>query len=363
MKNYLKTKSLSESHGAFGKAGGAGLVALCLSAGLALSGCGGSAAVSDGAAEDSSGTVVDDSSSSDSSSSSGDAFSVDITNAIFTEISGDCADYDNSLEASVTDIQRGLGFDAAVTISSDSDSCTLVSNSIPNHDFNDATAHFANNVAEVSQSFNIPRNPSSASSTTSLSQRLVNGVMLNGVILDLLSAGCYNPSSPMADADGNTAIGCPDTSDWLLDPLGTDSKFGADAHNAHTQPGGLYHYHGNPNAMFDSNPGPNGSPVIGFAADGFPIYGSYFLDPDTGTVRKAVSGYTLKTGSRGTKSTSNPGGSYDGTYIDDWEFTNTGDLDACNGMTVDGQYGYYVTDAYPWVLNCFRGAPDSSFYK
>ena len=50
-------------------------------------------------------------------------------------------------------------------------------------------------------------------------------------------------------------------------------------------------------------------------------------------------------------------------YIDDWVFKGTGDLDACNGMTVDGQYGYYVTDTYPWILACLRGTPDPSFYK
>jgi len=187
--------------------------------------------------------------------------------------------------------------------------------------------------------------------------------MLNGVVLDLLSAGCYNPNSQQADSSGNTAIGCNENDDWLLDPLGADNNFGTDLHNAHTQPDGTYHYHGNPNAMFDDNPGSNGSPVIGFAADGFPIYGSYFLDPDSDSVRKAVSGYTLKAGSRGTQSATNPGGSYDGSYIDDYEFTNTGDLDSCNGMTLDGQYGYYVTDGYPWVMGCISGTPDDSFSK
>ena len=44
-------------------------------------------------------------------------------------------------------------------------------------------------------------------------------------------------------------------------------------------------------------------------------------------------------------------------------FTGNGDLDECNGMTVDGDYGYYVTDAYPWVLNCLIGDPDPSFDK
>lgn len=186
--------------------------------------------------------------------------------------------------------------------------------------------------------------------------------MLNGVPLDLLSAGCYQPENQMADADGNVQIGCTEQDGWLLDPLGTESGFGTDRHNAHTQPNGLYHYHGNPQAMFDDNPGPNGSPVIGFAADGFPVYGSYFLDADSGAVRKAISGYELRNGIR-PSSASDPGGSYDGTYRDDWEYLNSGDLDACNGMTIDGQYGYYVTDKYPWVMGCLSGTQDSSFRK
>ena len=81
---------------------------------------------------------------------------------------------------------------------------------------------------------------------------------------------------------------------------------------------------------------------IGYALDGFPIYGSYFLDPETGEVRKAISGYTLKEGERVEVDGLNPGGEYDGNYVQDWEFTDAGDLDECNGMTVDGQYGYYA---------------------
>lgn len=291
------------------------------------------------------------------------AGAVDIANAIFSERSGDCADYANDYEAAIMDIQRSLDFDAAVTISADDSECTLSSDGIPNHDFNDDSANFATDVAEVERTFTIPRNPViAAAASTVLSQRNFDAVMLNGVVLDLLSAGCYKPDDPMADADGNTAIGCTVEDGWLLDPLGTDHKFGADANNAHTQPDGTYHYHGSPNAMFDDNPGPDGSPVIGFAADGFPIYGSYFLDPDSGAVRKALSGYTLKTGGR-PSSEEDPGGAYDGSYIDDYEFTDAGDLDECNGMIIDGQYGYYVTDSYPWVIGCLAGTTDSSFDK
>ena len=284
----------------------------------------------------------------------------DITDRIFTERSADCETYAGEYSANVMDIQRGLGFVADVSVTSTASQCVLSSNSIPNHDFNDESAQFGTNVAEVERSFTIPRDPSIAGTSTQLQQSRFDAVMLNGIVVDLLSAGCYNPGNPMADADGNVVIGCRDTDPWLLDPLGTDHRFGADAHNAHAQPDGTYHYHGSPMAMFDDNPGSNGSPVIGFAADGFPIYGTYFLDG--AQVRKALSGYSLKSGTR-PGGQNNPGGTYDGTYNNDYEFTGAGDLDECNGMTVGGQYGCYVTEAYPWMIKCHSGTPDGSFDK
>jgi len=287
---------------------------------------------------------------------------IDITDAIFDERSADCAAYDNSYIASVLDEKRSLAFDMDVVITAGNTSCTLVSNSIPNHNFNDATASFATDVSENSKNFTITRTPALAASTTALSGGIYDAVMLNGVVVDIQSAGCYSPNSQGADADGNVAIGCNGAIDWSLDPVSPLTSFGEDAHNAHTQPDGTYHYHGNPNAMFDSNPGPDGSPVVGFAADGFPIYGSYFNDG--GTVRLAVSSYKLIAGSRGTKTDENPGGNYDGMYTQDYEYIeDLGDLDACNGMTVDGQYGYYVVDYYPWMIKCLSGTVDSSFSK
>jgi len=59
-----------------------------------------------------------------------------------------------------------------------------------------------------------------------------------------------------------------------------------------------------------------------------------------------------------------PGGSYDGQYRQDYEYVEgLGDLDECNGMTYNGQYGYYVTETFPWVMACFKGAPHTSFKK
>ena len=32
-------------------------------------------------------------------------------------------------------------------------------------------------------------------------------------------------------------------------------------------------------------------------------------------------------------------------------------------MSVGGQYGYYATDSYPWVIKCLMGTPDDSFVQ
>ena len=59
-----------------------------------------------------------------------------------------------------------------------------------------------------------------------------------------------------------------------------------------------------------------------------------------------------------------PGGEYDGTYRDDYQYeAGSGDLDECNGMMWKGSYGYYVINEFPWVMNCYKGTPDSSFDK
>ncbi|MFL2699948.1 MAG: YHYH protein [Gammaproteobacteria bacterium] len=288
---------------------------------------------------------------------------IDITNDIFSNRSSDCADYDENYRSSVRDLTRVIDFEGYLDIEASEEYCDIYSDNIPNHDFNDSSANFAHNAIEVERVFRVKRFPEQASQNTEIRRNTWDALMLNGVVVDLKSAGCYSPSSPNANADGNIAAGCGQSAQWNLVPLEYTSMFGVDLHNAHVQGDGTYHYHGNPNAMFDDNPSGDGSPFIGFAADGFPIYGTYILDDTTGLYRKVISGYSLKEGSRGTQSNTNPGGAYTGIYEEDWEWTDAGDLDECNGMTYKGQYGYYVTDRYPYIINCFKGTIDSSFSK
>ncbi|MEM7075917.1 MAG: YHYH protein [Pseudomonadota bacterium] len=285
----------------------------------------------------------------------------DITNAILSNRSGDCADYAGRYTAFVEDISRQMRFEAEVVVTATLDACTIEANGIPNHDFNGPTARFANQVRALPITFRISRLPAQTDAPERLAQRSYDAILLNGAPVDLLSAGCYRPEGPRADENGNVLAGCRDTDPWLLDPPAYDDHFGVDLHNAHAQPDGRYHYHANPNALFLDHDQTVPSPVIGFAADGFPVFGTFFED-ETGTVRAAISGYVLKTEPRPAPP-DGPGGMPDGTYLEDYTFAGTGDLDACNGMTVNGQYGYYVTTTYPWVLNCFAGTPDPSFVK
>jgi hypothetical protein len=296
----------------------------------------------------------------DTSTGGGSASGNDITDAVFDRTSAACPDYAGTYTSAVRDVGTDRSFAGLLTIAVSGSDCAFSSNSIPNHDFNDGPTAFVNIAAEVSESFNVPGNPMAAATSTPLALEYDNAIMLNGAKLDLLAAACYGVGN---EPLGQEKIGCNDSATpWRYDPMFAGNNFGTDTHNAHTQPDGAYHYHGSPLAMFDTT-GAAASPVIGFAADGFPIFGTTI--DDGGTVRKVVSGYALKAGARTTMAGEGalPPGDYDGAFRDDYEFTGAGDLDECNGMMRDGSYGYYVTDAYPWVLGCFSATPDESFRK
>ncbi|PKI17335.1 YHYH protein [Colwellia sp. 12G3] len=278
---------------------------------------------------------------------------IDITNAILASKSQNCADYIEQFTSTVNDVNKGKVFYGDLVISQVGDKCIFQTNAIPNHDFNDGGSAFPNDVTEQNDLFEITTSPAISISSTPISLQVDNALMLNGVKVDLLAAGCYGI--------GNGKIGCNDMAQaWRYDPMHEANGFAVDSHNAHAQPDGTYHYHGSPLALFDDTDNQE-SPVVGFAADGFPIFGSNF--DDEGTIRPAQSSYRLKSGNR-PSGEGEPGGSYDGTYRDDYEYVEgLGDLDECNGMTKNSAYGYYITLSYPYVLACFSGTPDSSFTK
>lgn len=180
------------------------------------------------------------------------------------------------------------------------------------------------------------------------------GVSINGVKYDPSSAEYFENTS---DASNNI--------EWHVEARYIFSaNFGNNG--GHLNPFGDYHYHDVPADYFKDSLGIDGSahsPIVGYAADGFPIYYKYVYSDalDTLSVIEAFnSGYTLKSGTRPGDGVSAPDGSYTGLYYEDYEY-NASELDSCNGrygFTPDYPYGtyYYVlTDSYPYIPRCFKG--------
>jgi len=151
-----------------------------------------------------------------------------------------------------------------------------------------------NSIATHTVSYSLPANPVAAAASSCLPMGMI-GVALDGI-----------PIFNGLDAGGRDAV----------------AHEAQDHCGGHPQQSGVYHYH----SISDCLPGAHTSDLIGYANDGFGIYGP--IDS---------SGH---------------------------ELTNA-DLDACHGTTSpvlwDGQtvsmYHYVATRAYPYTIGCFRGSP------
>jgi hypothetical protein len=146
------------------------------------------------------------------------------------------------------------------------------------------------------------------------------------------------------------------------------ASWGSTSYNAHVQPDGTYHYHGIPTGVLAAEGGNSVPALIGWAADGFPIYGPYgYSNPEQkSAVKKLKSSYRVKNGTR----PNGPGGRYNGKFTQDWAYVaGTGDLDQCNGRFAvtpeypNGTYHYVLTDSFPYIPRCWMGSADSSFKR
>jgi hypothetical protein len=180
------------------------------------------------------------------------------------------------------------------------------------------------------------------------------GIALNGVVFDPGTAEFWN-NDPR--------------SGWNVEALGGAMDLGLDRHNAHVQPSGAYHYHALPTGILERLPWRTQPALIGYAADGHPIYAPFgwreAMNPASGIVELKPS-WRLKQGRR----ENGPPGPYNGAYTQDYEFAaGSGDLDPCNGRTAatpeypQGTYHYVLTAAFPFIPRCYMGAPDPSFTR
>lgn len=234
-------------------------------------------------------------------------------------------------------------------------SCTC----IPGYDIGPWAGN-PNTPANQDFTFKITRNPLPNTGT------LVNtplghvGVFRNGVsIFNAKDAFSYN----------NQGI-------WNQDALPNEGASFDDC-LGHPAPNGEYHHHVNPTCLYDDDNSPVHSPIIGYAFDGFPIYGAYGYESadGTGPVVRMRSSYQLRDI---TTRTSLPDGTALGTsqygppvnaqfplgkYLEDYEYVQgLGTLDEHNGRFChtpdypDGIYAYFVTvdeqmnPVYPYTL-------------
>ena len=263
-------------------------------------------------------------------------------------------------ELTAGDLADAVGADSVYEEIVQGDARLITANGVANHDVdafpNDGNP---NSIVEQSYTYQVPVSPSGAGEVLTG----VFGIATSGVVLDPGTAERY-------DGGG----------DWNYEALryggapgyfDTDSTFhpdslGLDCNFAHVQPDGSYHYHGVPTGLVPESPE---LAFVGWAADGYPIFGRWghedANDPSSPLVEMRAS-YELRDGER----TSGPGGAYDGTFTQDWEYqAGLGDLDECNGrvgvVTIDGEqvetYHYYLTYTFPYIPRCFQAAPDPSF--
>ena len=111
--------------------------------------------------------------------------------------------------------------------------------------------------------------------------------------------------------------------------------------------------------------------LIGYAADGFPIYYKYAYSEATNSnsaIEEMVSSYQLKSGERPGDGITAPCDEYNGVYSNDYEYIDgLGRLDEANGRTgvtpeyPNGTYYYMITDQFPLIPRYFRGTPSADF--
>ena len=227
-------------------------------------------------------------------------------------------------------------------------------NGVPNH----LTGEFPNRgcphaIRARALRFEIPARPEIATAPRPIDGWLF-GVAINGVVFD--------PTGPYF-FEGTRRV-------MHFEVMSGDARphLGLDFNNAHSQPSGEYHYHGLPVGLLDGLGANAAMTLIGYAADGFPIYGPAGYDDATNAaslVRAMRSSYRLRSGRRPEVVV---GGEHDGTFVEDYVYVEGhGDLDECNGRFgvtpeyPDGIYHYYVTSQFPFVPRAWRGAPDPSF--
>jgi hypothetical protein len=261
----------------------------------------------------------------------------------------------------------------SLSVACSSTTVTVQSNGIPTYQY---IAMTPNGLQAKSYTFNFPRSPSVAASTTAVPLLGNVGVSVNGIPIYGVNEG----PQPTSDAYGDPIAAA------ILDQCGS-----------HSAQQGTFHYHKLlvkcliQSAVSSSQPWNNAdpsssqaSPIIGYAFDGFPIYGPYeCTDIGCTSVQEMLSSWDNTGYQAGTAGCTSSAACSSG-YCTDvmingaqttacvpktcvWSnntYTSKAGLeylDRCNGhFGPNGDYHYHTTSAFPYILGCYRGTATSN---
>ena len=228
--------------------------------------------------------------------------------------------------------------------------------------------------------FSLPLTPTQNTGTATATTGGNIGIFINGVALfDYRDGFAWNnATSSLCGGPGNSA--CPGgptaTQAWNRDAIPAE-KAGFDCSKAHPAMGN-YHHHQNPSAfnldlqvlstvcntypsdgLYAINPSVH-SPLLGFAYDGFPIYGAYAYTNvnGTGAIARMKSSYQLSTNTTRTNGPAVSSTYFNGYFREDYVFvSNSSDptyLDIHNGR-------FCVTPEYPSGIYCYFTTVDANY--
>lgn len=155
------------------------------------------------------------------------------------------------------------------------------------------------------------------------------------------------------EPETNERVECETWETYRVEAFQDVVPMGTDHNHAHVQPTGEYHYHGVPTWLVEQLEGDD-IVHVGFAADGHKIVyskqGTYSSSFQLVDEIRPGSSCTYR-GNPMDIEWSTP----DGTYVSDRvHVEGLGDLDSCNGMMLDGEYVYFMTDEYPYMGRCLQ---------
>ncbi len=233
-----------------------------------------------------------------------------------------------------------------VSVAIEGDKRIITANGLPNHDTGDfPNEGNPNTISEQNVNYEYPLNPVWVGGETWVRDP---GVAINGIK--------FEPET-------GESVACETGQSYRIEAKQDFLDLGLDFNNAHVQPTGSYHYHGLSGELVDKfDQGSDDLVHIGFAADGYLIY--YSKDETYQTSYKLSEEERVGDSCAYIRTPDDEvqidGTLPDGTFVSDWVYEEgLGDLDRCNGTTIDGQYVYLVSEDYPFVGRCLNGEVES----